>query len=187
MTEPTEETNEQYLDRIFPREIYETEQGSAEQAVFCGLPLPRDNFRTFILEYMSAVKERPSARKLALMLTKYKVMRELGRSVWVAALVCKDDSSALPFSYTDDICQIGEHDVCFSGIELTKDIGEFKVGEKFSGATIDFQGGHLTLETRAGREHRYSFVLKVGAKHEGHTCTGCAGRVGEPCRQHAGS
>ncbi len=93
----------------------------------------------------------------------------------------------LPFTYTDDICQIGEHDVCFSGIELTKEIGEFKVGQKFDGASIDFQGGHLTLETADGREHRYSFELKVAAKHEGHTCSGCGLNVGEPCRQHAGS
>lgn len=93
--------------------------------------------------------------------------------------------SALPFTYTDDICQIGEHDVCFSGIELTQDVGEFKAGTKFACAVIDFQAGHLTLEEHHGREHRYDFALKVGAKHEGHTCTGCGSVVGQPCRQHA--
>lgn len=91
----------------------------------------------------------------------------------------------LPFHYTDDIGQIGEHDVFFGGVELTQDVGEFKAGTKFACAVIDFQAGHLTLEEHHGREHRYDFALKVGAKHEGHTCTGCGSVVGQPCRQHA--
>ena len=93
--------------------------------------------------------------------------------------------TSLPFSYTDDVCQLGEHDVCFSGVELTKDVGEFKAGQKFEAATIDFQDGHLTLDTAAGREHRYSFELKVGAKHEGHSCSGCGILSGKLCAQHA--
>jgi len=94
---------------------------------------------------------------------------------------------SLPFTYEDDIGQIGEHDVFFNCVELTQDVGEFKVGEKFSGATIDFQSGHLTLETADGREHRYGFVLKIGAKHEGHTCSGCGILAGKLCSHHAGS
>ena len=91
----------------------------------------------------------------------------------------------LPFTYTDDIGQIGEHDVFFGGVELSQDVGEFKAGTKFACAVIDFKAGHLTLEEHQGREHRYNFALKVGAKHEGHTCTGCGSVVGQPCRQHA--
>lgn len=92
---------------------------------------------------------------------------------------------SLAFTYEDDIGQIGEHDVFFGGVELTQDIGEFKAGQRFASASIDFQAGHLTFSTSAGREHRYDFELKVGAKHEGHTCTGCGSVVGQPCRQHA--
>jgi len=111
-------------------------------------------------------------------------MFEMARTAWAVA-TGTESPSALPFTYSDDIGQIGEHDVFFGGVELTQDVGEFKAGTKFACAVIDFQAGHLTLEEHQGREHRYDFALKVGAKHEGHTCTGCGSVVGQPCRQHA--
>ena len=176
--ENTEESDKAYLARIFHQGPY------MEQCA---------GFREFLLESMEEIGARPRASECASMLRAFKAGKgmkwrfmDMVRTGWPVARGM-ENPSALPFTYTDDICQIGEHDVCVSGVELTNDVGEFKVGEKFSGATIDFQGGHLTLETSAGREHRYSFALKVGAKHEGHTCTGCPGKVGEPCRQHAGS
>jgi len=164
--EKTEESNEQYLDRIFQQEPYMAQ---------CA------GFREFLLESMDEIGARPRASECASMLRAFKAGCELKMSVATGT----ETTSALPFTYTDDICQIGEHDVCFSGVELTKDVGEFKAGQKFEAATIDFQGGHLTLDTAAGREHRYSFTLMVGAKHEGHSCSGCGLKVGEPCRQHA--
>lgn len=177
MKEPAE-SNEQYLDRIFQQEPYMAQ---------CA------GFREFLLESIDEIGARPRASECASMLRAFKAGVEfkgsfidMARTGWAVA-TGMENPAAMPFNYTDDICQIGEHDVCISGVELTKDIGEFKAGDKFDGASIDFQGGHLTLETADGREHRYSFELKVGAKHEGHTCSGCAGRVGEPCRQHAGS
>jgi hypothetical protein len=109
---------------------------------------------------------------------------DMARTAWAVATGTEGQSS-LPFTYEDDIGQIGEHDVFFGGVELTQDVGEFKAGTKFACAVIDFQAGHLTLEEHQGREHRYNFALKVGAKHEGHTCTGCGSVVGQPCRQHA--
>lgn len=111
-------------------------------------------------------------------------MIEMASTAWAVA-TGTETLNTLPFTYTDDIGQIGEHDVFFGGVELTHDVGEFKDGTKFACAVIDFQAGHLTLEEHHGREHRYDFALKVGAKHEGHTCTGCGSVVGQPCRQHA--
>jgi len=176
--EQTEESSKAYLDRIFQQEPYMAQ---------CA------GFREFLLESMDEIGARPRASECASMLRAFKAgcdfkgsFIDMARTGWAVA-TGMENPSALPFTYTDDICQIGEHDVCFSGVELTKDIGEFKVGEKFSGATIDFQAGHLTLETADGREHRYSFVLKVGAKHEGHTCSGCGILAGKLCSHHAGS
>lgn len=176
--EQTDESNEQYLDLIFQREPYMAQ---------CA------GFREFLLESMEEIGARPRASECASMLRAFRSGSEYQQAIKrtamdvVRALGSMVIDAGLPFTYADDICQIGEHDVCFSGIELTKDIGEFKVGQKFDGASIDFQGGHLTLETRAGREHRYDFVLKVGAKHEGHTCSGCGILAGKLCSHHAGS
>ena len=178
MTEKTEETDAQYLDRVFKH----------------GHSMRYDQyilFRSLLLQRISENKEqRPSTSECMAMFWAFNTAwamsaatTHIACATWAAS--CSEKLSALPFTYTDDICQIGEHDVCFSGVELTKDVGEFKAGNKFASAVIDFQGGHLTLEMHNDREHRYSFTMNVGAKHEGHTCTGCPGKIGEPCRKHS--
>lgn len=176
--EQTEESNEQYLERIFQQEPYMAQ---------CA------GFREFLLESMDEIGARPRASECASMLRAFKAgfefkgsFMDMARTAWAVA-TGTENPSAIPFTYTDDICQIGEHDVHLGSVELTQDIGEFKAGQKFDGASIDFQGGHLTFDMPDYREHRYSFTLKVGAKHEGHTCSSCGLNVGEPCRQHAGS
>jgi len=171
-----EESNEQYLERIFQQEPYMAQQ---------------PGFREFLLESMDEIGARPRASECASMLRAWKAgyefrgpLLDIARTAWAVA-TGTESPRALPFTYSDDIGQIGEHDVFFGGVELTQDVGEFKAGHKFDGAVIDFQAGHLTVSTSAGREYRYNFALKVGAKHEGHTCTGCGSVVGQPCRQHA--
>lgn len=174
--EKTEESNEQYLDRIFQQEPYMAQ---------CA------GFREFLLESMDEIGARPRASECSSMLRAFKAGCEMkssvlgiARTAWAVA-TGTETTSALPFTYTDDICQLGEHDVHLGGVELTQDIGEFKAGQKFDGASIDFQAGHLTFDMTDYREHRYSFTLMVGAKHEGHSCSGCGILAGKLCAQHA--
>jgi len=172
-----EESNEQYLERIFRQEPDDVRK--------------EPGFREFVLSAMAVIGSRPSGANISVMYLAYKGGAEYQKAIKrtamdvVRALGSMVTRPGLPFTYADDIGQIGEHDVFFGGVELTQDVGEFKAGTKFACAVIDFKAGHLTLEEHQGREHRYSFAMKVGAKHEGHTCTGCGSVVGQPCRQHA--
>jgi len=170
------ESNEQYLKRIFQQEPYMAQQ---------------PGFREFLLESMDEIGARPRASECASMLRAWKAgyefrgpLLDMAGTSWAVA-TGTEGKRALPFTYADDIGQIGEHDVFFGGVELSQDVGEFKAGHRFASASIDFQAHHLTFSTSAGREHRYDFEMKVGAKHDGHTCTGCGSVVGQPCRHHA--
>jgi hypothetical protein len=172
-----EESNEQYLERIFRQEPDAVRK--------------EPGFREFVLSAMAVIGSRPSGANISVMYLAYKGGAEYQKAIKrtamdvVRALGSMVTRPGLPFTYADDIGQIGEHDVFFGGVELTQDVGEFKAGHKFASASIDFHAGHLTFSTSAGREHRYDFAIKVGAKHEGHTCTGCGSVVGQPCSQHA--
>lgn len=171
-----DESHEHYIDRVFP---CPPDASYGKYQVF----------REAVLNHMRETNGRPrSGEECAAMFWAFNtawgmsaVTTHIACAAWRVALTIR----GLPFTYSDDIGQIGEHDVFFGGVELTQDIGEFKAGQRFASASIDFQAGHLTFSTSAGREHRYDFALKVGAKHEGHTCTGCGSVVGQPCRQHA--